>query len=116
MSALKINAWLERKDPVISLHSAISGSLIAEWKGNAVQELLDQGIVSCTELLSASRRVQQQTAHELLLIACANSLCSRNGPQCFSCITGRLLRALAQSNAEAEHPSIAGFNCYKAAS
>ena len=115
MSALTINAWLERREPVVSLHSAISGSLIAEWRGAAVQELLDQGIVSCRELGSTSRRIQQQTAHELLLIACANSLCSRNGPQCFSCITGRLLRALAQSDSNAEHPSIAGFANLQAA-
>lgn len=109
MYALTINAWLERREPVVSLHSAISGNLIAEWRGEAVQELLEQGIVNCTELSSASRRIQQQTAHELLLIACANSLCSRNGPQCFSCITGRLLRALAQSDSYSEQPSIAGF-------
>ncbi|GGK85536.1 hypothetical protein [Amphritea balenae] len=115
MSALRINAWLERREPVIALHSGLSDSLIAEWRGSAVAELLEQGIVTCAELFSDSQKVQQQAAHELLLNACANSLCSRNGPQCFSCITGRLLKALALSDSNADQPSIRGLGQYKTA-
>lgn len=92
MAALRINAWLERAEPIISLHSEMSNHLIAQWHGDAVQELLEQGVITCQELFSENPRVQQQAAHELLLTACANSLCAKNGPQCFSCITSRLLQ------------------------
>jgi hypothetical protein len=116
MGSLRIDAWLERKEPVIKLHSGLSESLVAEWRGSAVLELLEQGIVTCEELYSGSNRIQQQAAHELLLNACANSLCSRNGPQCFNCITGRLLRALAHSDSTANQPSVAGLELYQSAS
>lgn len=116
MGALRIDAWLERKEPIIKLHSALSNSLIAEWRGSAVAELLEQDIITCEELFSGSRRIQQQAAHELLLNACANSLCSKNGPQCFNCITGRLLRALAQSDSSADQPSVASLELYQSAS
>lgn len=116
MDALRIDAWLERKEPIIRLHSGMSEALIAEWRGNAVVELIEQGIVTCNELFSTDRKVQQQAAHELLLNACANSICSKNGPQCFTCITGRLLRALALSDSKAEQPSVAGLELYRSAS
>ncbi|MBQ0783503.1 MAG: hypothetical protein KBT66_04635 [Amphritea sp.] len=116
MNALRIDAWLERKEPVIKLHSGLSDSLIAEWRGSAVSELLEQGIITCEELFSGSGRTQQQAAHELLLNACANSLCSQKGPQCFNCITGRMLRALAQSDSKADQPSIADLDLYRSAS
>ncbi|MDO6563923.1 hypothetical protein Q4488_11065 [Amphritea sp. 1_MG-2023] len=116
MDALRIDAWLERREPVIKLHSGLSNSLIAEWRGHAVNELLEQGIVTCYELYSTTRSLQQQAAHELLLNACANSLCQRNGPQCFNCITGRLLRALARSATQAYQPSMAGLESYKSVS
>ncbi|BBB27695.1 hypothetical protein [Amphritea japonica] len=114
MGSLRIDAWLERREPVIKLHSGVSDSLIAEWHGSAVIELLEQGIVTHEEMLSNDHNRQQQAAHELLLNACANSLCSRNGPQCFNCITGRLLRALAHSDSSADQPSVAGLELYKA--
>lgn len=115
MDALRIDAWLERKEPVIKLHSGLSNHLIAEWRGSAVEELLEHGIVTCQELFSTIRSVQQQAAHELLLNACANSLCQKNGPQCFNCITGHLLRALANSDQRAYQPSIAGLEQYRSA-
>ncbi|MBU2966847.1 hypothetical protein Q4508_16030 [Amphritea sp. 2_MG-2023] len=115
MNGLRIDAWLERKEPVIKLHSGVSNHLIAEWRGSAVTELFELGIVTCRELFSNTRSVQQQAAHELLLNACANSLCQQNGPQCFNCITGRLLRALAKSDQRAYQPSIAGLEQYKSA-
>lgn len=92
MSALRVNAWLERKEPVISLQSSLSGSLIAEWRGSAVTELLDEGIVTISELNSMNQRIQQQISHELLLLACSKSLCCHRGTNCFTCITGRLLK------------------------
>ncbi len=116
MGSLRIDAWLEREEPIIKLHSGMSDALIAEWRGNTVTELIEQGIVTCSEMFSTDRKVQQQAAHELLLNACANSLCSKNGPQCFTCITGRLLRALAHSDSEAEQPSVAGLELYQSAS
>lgn len=116
MASLRIDAWLERKEPIIKLHSGLSDSLIAEWRGSAVFELLEQGIITCEELFSNNQRQHQQAAHELLLNACANSLCSRNGPQCFNCITGRLLRALAHSDSSANQPSIAGMELYRSVS
>ncbi|SER09860.1 hypothetical protein SAMN03080615_03909 [Amphritea atlantica] len=115
MNVLRIDAWMERREPVIKLHSGLSENLIAEWRGSAVCELIEQGIVTCGELFSTDRRVQQQAAHELLLNACANSLCRSNGPQCFTCITGRLLQALAHSDNQ-EQPSIAGLTLYQSAS
>lgn len=98
MAALRINAWIERPEPIISLHSEMSNHLIAQWRGEAVRELLEQGVVTCQELFSEHPKVQQQAAHELLLTACANSLCMRNGPQCFSCITSRLLHSFMQTD------------------
>ena len=92
MSALRINAWLERKEPVISLQSSLSGSLIAEWRGSAVTELLDEGVVTINELNSVNQRTLQQVSHELLLLACSKSLCCNRGTNCFTCITGRLLK------------------------
>ncbi|WP_432471095.1 hypothetical protein [Amphritea sp. HPY] len=91
MSALTINAWLEREKPVITLVSSLSGNTIAEWRDSAVATLIEDGTVTLSELCSDSQKVQQQTAHELLLTACATSLCARRGNNCFSCITGRLL-------------------------
>lgn len=91
MSALTINAWLERENPVIALVSSLSGNTIAEWRDSAVAALIEDGTVTLSELCSDSQKVQQRTAHELLLTACATSLCARSGDNCFSCITGRLL-------------------------
>ena len=73
MGSLRIDAWLEREEPIIKLHSGMSDALIAEWRGNTVTELIEQGIVTCSEMFSTDRKVQQQAAHELLLNACANS-------------------------------------------
>lgn len=97
MSALTINAWLERKKPVITLVSSLSGNIIAEWRDSAVAALIEDGIVTLSELSSGSQKVQQQTAHELLLTACSTSLCTRRGNNCFSCITGRLLESYMSS-------------------
>lgn len=91
MSALTINAWLEREKPVITLVSSLSGDTIAEWRDSAVTALIEEGIITLSELCSGSQKVQQQTAHELLLTACATSLCKCSGNNCFSCITERLL-------------------------
>lgn len=101
MSALRINAWLERSEPVISLHSEMSNHLIAQWRGDAVNELLEQGVVTCQELFSESPRIQQQVAHELLLTACANTLCAKNASPSFSCITSRLLKNFMQTDRSA---------------
>lgn len=97
MSVLTINAWLERKQPVITLISSISGNTIAEWRGQAAITLIEEGVLTLTELSSDNQKVQQQIAHELLLTACATSLCSRRGNNCFSCITGRLLESYMSS-------------------
>lgn len=107
MAALRINAWIERSEPVISLHSEMSNHLIAQWRGIAVQELLEQGIITCQELFSENPRIQQQAAHELLLTACANSLCVKNGPPCFSCITSRLLQNFMHTDQTESLPVIA---------
>lgn len=106
MAALRINAWLERAEPIISLHSDMSNQLIAQWRGEAVAELLEQGIITCQELFSENPKIQQQVAHELLLTACANTLCAKNSSPCFSCITGRLLQSFMHASpAECESTS-----------
>ncbi len=97
MSALTINAWIERNDPVISLSSQLSGKVIACWRGQAARQLLEDGVVTLHELQNQQRQSLQQAAHELLLVACADSLCTAQGKQCFSCLTGLLLKSYMHS-------------------
>ncbi|WP_261842471.1 hypothetical protein [Aliamphritea ceti] len=98
MTALAINAWLNTPLPSISLTNSISGQLIACWQGEAVQQLFDDGILTLTELHSSDRNTLSRLSHDLLLMACASSLCHRQGDGCFNCITGRLLQSYMQHN------------------
>ncbi|WP_271271822.1 hypothetical protein [Aliamphritea hakodatensis] len=93
MTALAINAWLNTEHPSISLTNSITGQLIACWQGEAVQHLFDDGIITLTELHSTDRSTLSRLSHDLLLMACASSLCQRQSDGCFNCITGRLLQS-----------------------
>ena len=62
MAALIVDAWLEREEPIIRLHSGMSEALIAEWRGSAVYELIEQGTVTCNELFSTNRRQARSAA------------------------------------------------------
>ncbi len=96
MSALAINAWLDTGSPRISLTNSLTGQLIACWQGKAVQQLFDDGIITLAELHSTDRSILSRLSHDLLLMACANSLCQRQNDGCFNCITGRLLQSYMQ--------------------
>ncbi len=98
MTALAINAWLNTSQPSISLTNSLSGQLIACWQGEAVEQLFDEGIVTLTELHSSDRSTLARLSHDLLLMACASSLCHRQGDGCFNCITGRLLQSYMQQS------------------
>ena len=98
MSTLTINAWIDRKDPIICLSSSISGKPIARWYGQSARQLFEDGVLTLKELYSNNKQLQQQAAHELLLIACADSLCNEQGKKCFTCITSLLLKSYMQSD------------------
>ncbi|MEH6577403.1 MAG: hypothetical protein V7731_10060 [Amphritea sp.] len=98
MSTLTINAWIDRKDPIICLSSGITGKLIARWHSQSARQLFEDGVLTLKELFSNNKQLQQQAAHELLLIACADSLCNEQGKKCFTCITSLLLKSYIQNN------------------
>ncbi|MBN3564891.1 hypothetical protein [Aliamphritea spongicola] len=98
MTVLAINAWLNTEHPSISLTNSITGQLIACWQDQAVQQLFDDGIITLTELHSSDRSTLSRLSHDLLLMACASSLCQRQSDGCFNCITGRLLQSYMQHN------------------
>ncbi len=93
MGAFIVDAWIDSIEPSIRLLNRSTGKLIAQWRDQEVRRLLDEGVVTVAELSSDDRSVNQRVAQDLLLTACADSLCVKAQGHCFSCVTRQLLRS-----------------------
>ena len=49
---LCVDAWLERRDPLVTLRDADSGRAVARWQGMAVGRLLEEGGLALEDLLA----------------------------------------------------------------
>lgn len=49
-----IDAWLERRDPVLRLIEVKSRSTLAEWHGETLRKLLDEGFLELDCLLESA--------------------------------------------------------------
>ena len=45
-----VDAWLERFDPIVRLLDGVSGSAVAEWRGDEVRRLLADGSLEIANL------------------------------------------------------------------
>ena len=49
-----VDAWLERRDPVLRLIDAKSCATLAEWRGETLRNLLDKGFLELDCLLESA--------------------------------------------------------------
>lgn len=46
----RVDAWLERFDPIVRLLDGVSGVLVAEWRGDDVRRLFADGTLEIANL------------------------------------------------------------------
>lgn len=49
-----VDAWLERRDPVVRLIDAKNRTTIKEWRGETLRKLLDEGFLELDCLLESA--------------------------------------------------------------
>ncbi len=54
---LMVDAWLERREPVVKLVETGSRLTLAEWRGDKVRQLLDEGLLELDCLLESVLQV-----------------------------------------------------------
>lgn len=71
----KLDAWLERRDPMLRIVDEGSDRTVAEWRGEALQELLESGVLSSGECQAPrSRDTVHELIRELILESCLGGI------------------------------------------
>ncbi|WP_018141326.1 hypothetical protein [Thioalkalivibrio sp. ALJ7] len=71
----KLDAWLERRDPMLRIVDEDSDRTVAEWQGEALQELLESGVLSPGECQAPrSRDTVHELIRELILESCLGGI------------------------------------------
>jgi hypothetical protein len=83
---LTLDAWLERPNPLLRIVDSRSRRVVAEWRGDDLQALLDSGTLAPADCCGPrSREVEQETIRKLILEACLEGITVRrrtHKPRC----------------------------------
>jgi len=69
-----IDAWLERKDPVLRLLDSKSGMVLREWDANAINKWTESGEICFEDLLRAKPEALKKLVSELFLCGCVEDM------------------------------------------
>lgn len=70
-----LDAWLERPNPLLRIVDSRSRRVVAEWRGDDLQALLDSGTLAPADCCGPrSREAEHETIRELILEACLEGI------------------------------------------
>jgi hypothetical protein len=99
-----LNAWLERPNPLLRIVDSRSRRVVAEWRGDDLQALLDSGTLAPADCCGPrSREVEHETIRELILEACLEGITVRrrtHKPRC-----PQPARPIPQGHASSDQPA-----------
>jgi hypothetical protein len=71
-----IDAWLERKDPMLRVLDKKTGMVLRQWDAHAIQKWCDSGEICLEDLLRAEPSELKKLVSELFLSGCIEDIYS----------------------------------------
>ncbi|MGM0553842.1 MAG: hypothetical protein ACQETK_08620 [Pseudomonadota bacterium] len=70
-----LDAWLEKPDPLLRITDDHSRRIVAEWRGQDLQDLLESGIIVAADCCGPhARETAHETIRELILESCLQGI------------------------------------------